>query len=119
MNCVFCQIARDNVLVENEYFIAVRDIHPVAPGHCLIIARRHVASFFELSQEEMVSLHDLASLLKTKLDQEYAPDGYNLGMNCGAAAGQSVFHFHMHVIPRYGGDRKALQGMREYLKKIL
>jgi diadenosine tetraphosphate (Ap4A) HIT family hydrolase len=119
MNCVFCQIARDKVLVENEHFIAVRDIRPVAPGHCLIIARRHVESFFELNPEEMLSLHDLASLLKQRLDQEYAPDGYNLGMNCGAAAGQSVFHFHMHVIPRYGSDRKALQSMREYLKKIL
>lgn len=119
MGCAFCEMKPVCYLVENEYFYAIRDIRPVTCGHCLIVAKRHVGDFFGLKPEEMESLHSLAMELKELLDREFHPDGYNLGMNCGRAAGQSVFHFHLHMIPRQQSDRKPLQGLREYVKELL
>jgi diadenosine tetraphosphate (Ap4A) HIT family hydrolase len=83
---------------------ALRDAYPVSPGHTLIVPRRHVASFFELTPEEQSSMLDLARRQKAVLDAEFAPAGYNLGINDGAAAGQTVAHVHLHLIPRYAGD---------------
>ena len=80
------------------------DGFPVSPGHALIIPKRHVASFFDLTKEEQLDLLKLADEVKIIVEERYHPDGYNVGINVGEAAGQSVFHVHMHLIPRYHGD---------------
>lgn len=82
----------------------IRDAFPVSPGHTLVIARRHVGSFFDLTEAER---HDLLALLdhaKTQLDEEFQPLGFNIGINDGSVAGQTVPHIHIHLIPRYQGD---------------
>ena len=84
--------------------LVIRDGYPVSPGHSLIIPKRHVASFFDLSDDERTSLFRLLTEAKAGLDVEFKPDGYNIGINDGVAAGQTVFHLHVHLIPRYQGD---------------
>jgi len=106
--CPFCQITQDpsnsRLLAENEYAFVIADGYPVTDGHTLIIPKRHVASFFELSEQEQKSMFVLLDSAKAKLEQEYKPAGYNIGINDGAAAGQTVPHCHMHLIPRYDED---------------
>lgn len=102
--CPFCSVASTNVVAENRFHRVIRDRFPVSPGHSLIIPKRHVASLFELTAEEFNALHELLHLRRSQLDAEYQPDGYNIGVNVGEAAGQTVFHLHVHVIPRYAGD---------------
>ena len=80
------------------------DGFPVSPGHALIIPRRHVASFFDLTQEERQDMFNMVNEVKRILDDRFHPDGYNIGVNIGEAAGQSIFHVHLHLIPRYSGD---------------
>ncbi|MDD4686498.1 MAG: HIT family protein [Candidatus Cloacimonetes bacterium] len=101
MNCVFCAISSDAYIIENDCFFAIKDKRPVSKGHCLIISKRHSPDFFSLSPIEASSLLDITKKLKEYLDAEYCPPSYNLLMNCGARAGQTVFHYHLHVIPRY------------------
>ncbi len=103
--CVFCEkIAKGNVLFEGTLWIALTDGFPVSKGHTLIVPKRHVASFFDLTKDEFVALQEMISRVKECLDSQYRPDGYNIGVNVGEAGGQSVFHMHVHVIPRYQGD---------------
>ncbi len=114
MSCVFCNLDCAVYLAENEHFFAVWDKHPVAKGHALIISKRHVSDYFGLSNAEQTALHDLCCRVKAVIDTKYEPQGYNLAMNCGAAAGQTVFHYHLHVIPRYVRDRvKDFSHLRE------
>jgi len=82
----------------------IRDGFPISPGHTLIIPKRHLASFFELTNSERQALFDLLEQAKTDIDKEFSPAGYNIGINDGAAAGQTVPHLHIHLIPRYEGD---------------
>jgi diadenosine tetraphosphate (Ap4A) HIT family hydrolase len=82
----------------------VRDAYPVSPGHTLIISRRHVGSFFELSDEERAGMLGLLDQAKTEIQASHGPQGYNIGINDGPAAGQTVPHLHIHLIPRYTGD---------------
>ena len=91
-------------MIGNGHVYARFDKYPVAPGHLLLITRRHVAEFFATSQQERLALLALLDEAKTYLDQRYAPNGYNLGVNVGEVAGQTVMHVHMHLIPRYRGD---------------
>ena len=84
--------------------LAFFDSFPVSPGHALIIPKRHVASYFELSDQERDEMTKLMLSVKQKLEERFHPDGYNIGVNVNQAAGQSVFHCHMHLIPRYKGD---------------
>lgn len=119
MNCPFCHQRPEKVLLENEYFFAIRDIHPTAKGHSLIISKRHVSDFFESNAAEATALHDLSQKLRETIDREFSPDGYKLLMNCGAAAGQSVFHFHLHLIPRYKGDKTNIRRIAASLREVL
>ena len=119
MNCPFCQIKKENILVENEHFQAIADIRPVSKGHSLIVSKRHVADFFELLPEEAIALHELSLMLKQMLTEKYQPDGFKLLMNCGKAAGQTVFHFHMHVIPRYKGNRPSFRETAAALREMV
>lgn len=104
MICPFCYPTPTEIVLSNDLAFARFDEFPVNPGHILIIPKRHVASFFDATQEEQQAMNDLLAEGKQLLDKEYAPDGYNVGINIGEAAGQTVFHVHMHLIPRYVGD---------------
>ena len=108
--CPFCSLPRDRVLHERETAFAIRDGFPVSPGHTLIIPGRHVASFFEVTDAERADLMSLLAAARDDLDREFRPAGYNIGINDGAAAGQTVPHLHIHLIPRYVGDRDDPRG---------
>ena len=102
--CPFCSLPPERVLASNPLAFVIRDGYPVSPGHTLIIPRRHVGSFFEISEEERAAMLALLDGQKRALDAEYSPAGYNVGINDGAAAGQTVPHLHIHLIPRFAGD---------------
>jgi diadenosine tetraphosphate (Ap4A) HIT family hydrolase len=102
--CPFCQLVAADITAENAFHRVIRDRFPVSVGHSLIIPKRHVASLFELTAEEFNALHELLHSTRAQLDAAYQPDGYNIGVNVGVAAGQTVFHVHVHVMPRYAGD---------------
>lgn len=101
-DCPFCS-AQDAVL-GNERVYARFDKYPVTRGHLLVITRRHVADFFATSTEERAAMLALIDQAKAMLDERFAPHGYNLGVNVGEVAGQTIPHVHLHVIPRYRGD---------------
>jgi diadenosine tetraphosphate (Ap4A) HIT family hydrolase len=102
--CLFCSVPGDEILIEHPLALAKHDSYPVSKGHTLIIPRRHVASFFETTEEERQAMLKLLDEAKAMLDREHKPDGYNVGINNGPAAGQTVMHVHVHLIPRYAGD---------------
>ena len=101
---VFFDIPQEQHLVRGEHFFVVKDGFPVSPGHCLIISRVPRTDYFELSESERRELTELIHRVRVCIEKEHSPDGYNIGMNCGRPAGQTVMHFHCHVIPRYDGD---------------
>ena len=102
--CVFCTLPSARVVDEIDTAIAIRDAYPVSPGHTLLIPKRHTGSFFDLSEQERIDLFTLLDGAKLVLDKEFHPHGYNIGINDGAAAGQTVPHLHVHLIPRFEGD---------------
>lgn len=102
--CPFCSLPQSRIVHANELAVVVRDGYPVAPGHSLVIPRRHVGSFFELRPAEQAAMLSLLARARADLEREFAPDGYTLGINDGAAAGQTVPHVHLHLIPRHRGD---------------
>lgn len=109
-NCPFCTLPTSRIVHENEHCLAIRDAFPVSEGHTLIIARRHVGSLFGLSDAEGRALLALLAEAKTSLEGAYRPSGFNVGINDGAAAGQTVPHLHVHLIPRYAGDQPDPRG---------
>ena len=104
--CVFCQrfIPDKKPLFENNLAAVYFDEFPVSTGHMLIITKRHAKTFFDITEEEQIAIIELLNKCKKYIDEKYNPDGYNVGLNCGELAGQSVMHIHMHLIPRYKGD---------------
>lgn len=110
MSCPFCSLSEDRILLADDHVLVIRDGFPVSPGHTLVIPRRHVGSFFEITLAERAALLRLLDDAKAALDREFAPQGYNIGINDGAAAGQTVPHLHVHLIPRYAGDREDPRG---------
>lgn len=109
--CPFCQLSRKvEIICETVTCVAFYDGYPVSPGHALIIPKRHVASYFDLTDHEREAMNVMLQYVKKKVDERYHPDGYNIGINVNEAAGQSVFHVHMHLIPRYEGDVKNPKG---------
>lgn len=103
-NCIFCNASRESIIAENDLCFAIYDGFPVSKGHVLIIPKRHVADYFSLTEDEVTAMQTMMRVIKVKLDAELSPDGYNVGINVNEAAGQTVFHVHMHLIPRYKGD---------------
>jgi diadenosine tetraphosphate (Ap4A) HIT family hydrolase len=97
-------------VARNTFGGVLRDLYPVSPGHTLVIPWRHVGSFFDLTTEERAGLMELLEEAKTALDVELGPDAYNVGLNDGPAAGQTVAHCHVHLIPRYSGDQEDPRG---------
>lgn len=102
--CPFCNFAPGRIIEANRRAVAVADAYPVAAGHTLIIPRRHVLDFFELTVQEIRSVYELLLVMRRRLDRERAPAGYNVGVNLSRTAGQTVMHTHIHLIPRYPGD---------------
>jgi diadenosine tetraphosphate (Ap4A) HIT family hydrolase len=109
--CPFCEPrAADQVIGQNASAFAVPDGYPVSPGHTLVIPRRHVADILELSADETVDVLRLVGEVIARLKTERLPDGFNVGVNIGRAAGQTVMHAHVHVIPRFAGDHPRPEG---------
>ena len=113
-NCFFCKLKEgkavgkskdpNKYVLENELALGRFDDVPVNPGHMEFVTKRHVQTFFDTTAEEKLAIFELVDKAKEMIDKEYHPDGYNIGMNCGVSAGQSVMHVHVHLIPRYNGD---------------
>ena len=106
-DCFFCKFYRDKAeeaFLENEEFFAIYDANPVSKGHALIIPKFHVASISELSSQQVGELFSLLNKVKEIIKEKYNPDGFNIGINEGEAAGQTIFHLHVHLMPRYSGD---------------
>ena len=100
--CPFC--STDNALLRNSLAYARLDKNPVTPGHSLIIPLRHEPDFLAIRRDEIDAIWTLVGEAKALLDEKFHPDGYNLGVNVGATAGQTIGHAHLHLIPRYRGD---------------
>ena len=109
-HCIFCKLPEERIHYESDLWLVVRDGFPVSPGHTLIIPKRHVSDFFEINENEHHELQTVINHAKIQLDSELKPDGYNIGINCGDVAGQTVMHLHIHLIPRYQGDRNDPRG---------
>lgn len=103
-DCPFCNLEHNKVILQNNTCIGFFDLSPVSPGHLLIIPRRHAETFFDLTQDERSDMLKLLDEGKQLLDLKENPDGYNIGWNCGTAAGQTVMHCHYHLIPQFEGD---------------
>lgn len=100
----FLELPAQLILFQGKHFFLIYDRFPVSKGHILIISNLVKKDFFDLTSEEQTELSLLILKAKEIIESENKPDGYNIGMNCGETAGQTVFHFHCHVIPRYKGD---------------
>lgn len=108
--CPFCTLTSDRILEENQHGYLILDAYPVSPGHSLIIPKRHIGSWFNTQAEEKLSLMSLLDSAKERAEVGHNPDGYNIGINDGQAAGQTVQHLHMHLIPRYQDDQPDPRG---------
>jgi diadenosine tetraphosphate (Ap4A) HIT family hydrolase len=106
----FTNIEQHRILYKNEFFFIIKDSFPVSPGHLLIISNEVRKDYFELNMDERKGLDGLIVIAKGLIESEFQPDGYNIGMNCGESSGQTIFHFHCHIIPRYIGDMKNPRG---------
>lgn len=105
MNCAFCNINKENYIAESELAFAVGDIHPVSKGHSLVIPKKHIENYFDMSREYRIACWDLVSEIKEILQKNYEPEGYNVGLNINRIAGQSILHAHIHIIPRYSSQK--------------
>ncbi|MCL4745037.1 MAG: HIT family protein [Burkholderiaceae bacterium] len=104
LGCPFCSLPASRVAGENEHALWTLDAYPISPGHSLVVPKRHIASFFEATANERAAILALIDEAKERTSAEHRPDGYNIGINDGEAAGQTVAHLHVHLIPRYAGD---------------
>jgi ATP adenylyltransferase len=110
-DCMFCRPKKKETLASNDLAMLLTDTYPVVDGHCLIVPRRHAPTLFDLTPEEMTGIYDMAQqgrMILTKDDPTIS--GFNLGVNAGSSAGQSVFHCHFHLFPRRDGDQENPRG---------
>jgi len=122
LDCIFCNMDKSRIIMENELAYAIYDMFPVSNGHILIIPKQHFKDYFDIDNQAKNELWILVDKCKKIIEKKYNPDGYNIGINCGEAAGQTVMHLHIHLIPRYKGDtenprggvRGAIPGKRMY-----
>jgi len=103
-DCPFCSPADKALLARNENVIILWDSFPISPGHTLVTPLRHAASWSDLTREEKIAMFDGIDIAQKEIEKQHSPDGYNIGINDGTAAGQTIMHVHLHVIPRYAGD---------------
>lgn len=113
-DCIFCQ--KTEIVLENDLAKAFWDLHPVRKGHLLIVPKDHYDTYFDVPQATRLAMDDLVLAAKQLLDQKFQPAGYNIGINVNAAAGQTVMHAHIHLIPRYVGD---VQDPRGGIRKMI
>jgi diadenosine tetraphosphate (Ap4A) HIT family hydrolase len=104
VECPFCSLSPERIWLHTETTIAFRDAYPLSIGHTLVIPRRHRSAFFDLLEEEQLALWSEVSRVRRLIQEQFKPDGFNIGLNDGEASGQTVSHAHIHVIPRYRGD---------------
>lgn len=110
-SCVFCEIPKNHFIYEDDFSFALFDRHPVTKYHTLIIPKRHFSNFFDATENEIASIHKALKYLKTKLEKlDKNITGFNIGINVGKSAGQSIFHLHVHLIPRKSRDTKNPKG---------
>lgn len=108
--CPFCKPFADDIVAKNELCYSRWDRYPISKGHLLLMPYRHTPDFFSLTSAEKLAMLDIMETSKEILDENFKPDGYNIGMNIGASAGQTITHCHCHMIPRYTGDEKRPKG---------
>ncbi len=110
--CLFCDKYKqqENIVYENETMFVIYDSYPVTKGHCLIIPKRHIPDYFAMNPTELVDMDAAIIEMKIRLDHQIHPDGYNIGINNGEAAGQTIMHLHVHLIPRTHGDMEHPRG---------
>lgn len=108
--CVFCEMLSSAYVIENDFFFGLFDKYPVTEGHMLIIPKRHAETLFELTSDERKSLFELIEEGTALLEKKFSPAGFNFGVNQGLAAGQTIPHLHLHIIPRYEGDMADPEG---------
>lgn len=102
--CPFCGYSPSSIILTNDEAYAIYDTKPLSPGHLLILPKRHIASLFEATVDEQTAMLLLLDQARGKVMREFHPDGFNIGINDGFDAGQTVMHLHIHLIPRYKGD---------------
>ena len=124
-SCIFCDMDAFDVQAENDYAYVINDAFPITEMHALIIPKRHVKTYFDLNADELGACHDLLNSMRSGiLDEDSSVEGFNIGMNNGTVAGQTIDHCHIHLIPRREGDvinatggvRNLIPGMGDYLK---
>ena len=103
-DCPFCNPTDKALLARNDNVTILWDSFPISPGHALVTPLRHGASWSDLTREEKVAMFDGIDIVQKEIEKQHSPDGYNIGINDGVAAGQTIMHVHLHVIPRYAGD---------------
>jgi diadenosine tetraphosphate (Ap4A) HIT family hydrolase len=117
--CAFCNeldMTPRTILGTRHFFVVLSEF-PVNKGHALIISKRHIPDMFSMNEDEWRELETVIVRTKMTLDRHYNPDGYNIGVNCGEAAGQTVFHLHIHLVPRYNGDvENPRGGIRNFMQ---
>ena len=109
-DCPFCELNPALIFHESELVVGLWDRYPVSPGHALLVPRRHITDWFDASMDEQQALIAGLEAAKREIEKEHAPDGYNIGINSGDAAGQTIFHLHVHLIPRYTDDEEDPRG---------
>jgi len=114
--CPFCDLDAARIYAENDAAFAIPDAFPISEGHTLVIPRQHVASIFDLSEDEQAAVSRLVAQVRKKLMADLNPDGFNIGANDGVAAGQTVMHAHVHIIPRRKGDSPDPRGGVRWIK---
>lgn len=118
--CPFCLPPQTELIAENELAKAFLDKFPVNEGHTLIAPKRHIENIFQATDEEFKAFKELMFKVKELLDKRYNPQGYNIGVNVGKEAGQTVFHLHIHIIPRYEGDvHDPRGGVRNFKENLI
>tara|TARA_B100001121_G_C18228345_1_gene406959 strand:- start:48 stop:461 length:414 start_codon:yes stop_codon:yes gene_type:complete len=125
--CLFCDVKKSAIAYENDLAYASYDTYPVSKYHCLIIPKRHIIDYFDLNNEELIACNNLIKTLKKEIiEKDQSVKGFNLGTNVGKISGQSIFHCHLHLIPRrendvenpQGGVRSVIPNKQHYKRKI-
>tara|TARA_B100001057_G_scaffold17804_1_gene16453 strand:- start:893 stop:1291 length:399 start_codon:yes stop_codon:yes gene_type:complete len=125
--CLFCDTKKSGIVHENDFAYASYDTYPVSKDHCLIIPKRHIKDFFDLNNDELIACNHLIKILKKEiLKKDQSVKGFNIGTNIGKVSGQSIFHCHLHLIPRrendvdnpQGGVRSVIPNKQHYKRKI-
>ena len=115
--CIFCNLRDERIIYECNHTIAFIDTYPASPGHTLVVPKRHIPTYFDASENEILAIGKAVQICKEFLDNEFNPDAYNIGINNGEAAGQSIKHLHVHIIPRYKGDVEDPKGGVRWILK--